>query len=161
MSNQWNRLPNKPPSIFTGKKERDLVKQITTELTERVIGEQILYFPIDIEHSNFHPLYGECINKTFLPPIRVYALINWDGSETKTENGTIDRRNSIVVHFHSRRLQEDQNIYVTVGDFVRYGDEFFEIVEINQPRLTFGQVEHKLEVEAKCIKSRSSYFNAE
>ena len=79
---KWKQ-PEQPPSpLFTGQKERDLVKQVNDELIERVIGQQLLYFPLDIEHTNYHPLYGEAMNKTYLPPIAVKALIDWEGVET-------------------------------------------------------------------------------
>ena len=65
------------------KKERDLVKQVNDELIERVIGQQVLYYPISMEHTNFHPTYGEAIEKTFLPPVRVYALVEWEGIQTQ------------------------------------------------------------------------------
>ena len=72
--NKWNRPEAPPPPLFFGKKERDLVKQVNDELIEKVIGQQILYYPIDLETTKFHDLYGEAIEKTFLPPIRVYVL---------------------------------------------------------------------------------------
>ena len=46
------------------------------------------------------------------------------------------------------------------GDFVKYGDSFYEIVQLNEPKQIFGQVDHKMEVEAKCIKAREGTFNA-
>ena len=67
--NKWSKPTSPPPPMFFGKKERDLVKQVNDEIIERVVGQQVLYFPIDIDHTNFHPLYGEAIEKTFLPPI--------------------------------------------------------------------------------------------
>ena len=69
--NEWSQPAAPPPPLFTGKKERDLVKQVNDELIERVIGQQVVYYPISVEHTNFHPLYGEAIKKTFLRPIRV------------------------------------------------------------------------------------------
>ena len=80
---KWKQPAAPPPPLFLGKKERDLVKQVNDELIERVIGQQVVYYPIDIEHTNFHPLYGEAIEKTFLPPVRVYALIEFEGIQTK------------------------------------------------------------------------------
>ena len=74
MASRWSQPTTPPPSLFTGEKERDLVKQFNDELIERIIGQPILYYPISHNHSNFHPLYGESIGKTSLPPIRVYAL---------------------------------------------------------------------------------------
>ena len=62
--NKWSQPGAPPPPLFTGKKERDLVKQVNDELIERVIGQQVLYYPISLDHTDFHPLYGEAIEKT-------------------------------------------------------------------------------------------------
>ena len=160
--NKWNKPASPPPPMFFGKKERDLVKQVNDEIIERVVGQQILYFPIDIEHTNFHPLYGEAIEKTFLPPIRVHALVEFQGIETTgTENLYLDKLTKIKVNFHKRRLTEDQNLFVREGDFVRYGEVFYEIVKLIEPKLLFGQVEHRFEIQAECIRSREGLFNAE
>ena len=70
---KWSKPASPPPPLFLGEKERDLVKQVNDELIERVIGQQIVYYPIDISRTNFNDLYGEAIEKTFLPPVRVYA----------------------------------------------------------------------------------------
>jgi hypothetical protein len=158
--NKWSQPSAPPPPLFFGKKERDLVKQVNDELIEKVIGQQIAYYPISLEHTNFHPLYGEAIEKTFLPPIRIYSLITWEGFETTITNYGIDRRPSITVKFHKKRLTADQDLFVREGDFVLYGTIFYEIVSLNEPRQLFGQQEHRFEIEAKCIKARKGLFNA-
>ena len=79
--NKWTKPTNPPPPLFLGEKERDLVKQVNDELLERVIGQQILYIPVSTEFTNFHPLYGEAIQKSFLSPVRVYALVEFDGKK--------------------------------------------------------------------------------
>jgi hypothetical protein len=158
---KWTQPDAPPPPLFTGEKERNLVKQVNDELIERVIGQQIVYYPISIEHTNFHPLYGEAIKKTFLPPVRVYVLVEWEGSDTVTSNLGIDRKGAITVHFHKRRLVEDQDLFVREGDFVAYGSKYYEIVTLGEPREIFGQTEHKMEVVAKCIRAREGLFNAE
>ena len=82
MANEWDRPENPPPPLFLGKKERDLVKQVNDELIEKVIGQQILYYSIDMQTTNFHDLYGEAIEKNYLPPVRVYAMILWKTEKT-------------------------------------------------------------------------------
>jgi len=52
-----------PPPLFLGEKERNLVKQINDELIERVIGQTITYYPISREHTHYHPVYGEAVQK--------------------------------------------------------------------------------------------------
>ena len=161
MGNEWEQPASPPPPLFLGKKERDLVKQVNDELIERVIGQTIAYYPIDIERTNFHDLYGEALTKTFLPPVRVNALIEFDGITTKySSNIGLDKESSITIHFHKRRLTEDQDLYVREGDFVLYGDILYEIVTLSEPKQLFGQIDHKLEITAKCIRAREGLFDA-
>mgnify|MGYP003124041494 FL=1 len=159
--NKWSRPAAPPPPLFFGKKERDLVKQVNDELIEKVVGQQILYYPIDLETTRFHDLYGEAIEKTFLPPIRVYALVEFTEFSTKyMENVGVDAESEIQVHFHKRRLEEDQDLFVREGDFVLYGNKYYEIVTLSKPKNLFGQVEHSFEIAAKCRKARKGLFDA-
>jgi hypothetical protein len=158
---EWER-PTQPPSpMFFGEKEKDLVKQINDEIIERVVGQQVLYFPIDVESTDFHPIYGEAIEKNFLHPIRVFALVEYQGVETSDmENIALDKATKIKVNFHKRRLTEDQNLFVREGDFVRFGEIFYEIVKLIEPKILFGQPETRFEVGAECIRARDGLFNA-
>ena len=78
-------------------------------------------------------------------------------AETKTG---IDKMWEINVHFHKRRLTEDQDLFVREGVFILYGDTHYEITTLNEPRQLFGQTDHKMEIEANCIKSRRGLFDA-
>jgi hypothetical protein len=130
-------------------------------LIEKIIGQQILYYPIDIETTNFHELYGEAIKKTFLSPIRVYALVEFTEYSTEyLESGGIDKTWEINVHFHRRRLTEDQDLYIREGDFVLYGDFYYEIVKLSEPKKLFGQVDHSFEIAARCRRARKGLFDA-
>ena len=161
MSNEWERPEQPPPPLFLGKKERDLVKQVNDELIENVIGQQILYYAIDMQTTSFHDMYGEALQKTFLPPIRVYALITFDDESTNYLEGFgIDKVSQITVKFHKRRLEEDQDVFVREGDFILYGDIYYEIVKLSQPRKLFGQVDQTFEIAATCKRARKGLFDA-
>lgn len=160
MSNEWER-PTQPPSpMFLGEKEKNLVKQVNDEIIERVSGQQILYFPIDMGTTNFHPIYGEAIVKNFLHPIRVFALVEYGGIESSFLEGIgIDKTATLTVNFHKRRLTEDQDLFVREGDFVRFGSIYYEIVKLIEPKLLYGQPETRFEITAECIKARDGLFN--
>ena len=159
--NKWSQPANPPPPLFFGKKERDLVKQVNDELLERVVGQQVAYYALDQELTNYHSIYGEAIEKTFLPPIRVYALVEWESYESVYDSSIgVDKRSAIVVHFHKRRLTEDQDLFVREGDFVYYGDKYYEIGQLSEPKRLFGQPEHRIEVSAKCVAAREGLFDA-
>jgi len=160
MSNEWEREPAPPPPLFTGKKEKDLAKQVGDEVLERVVGQQVLYYPISVEHTKFHDVYGEAIEKNFLSPVRVYVLVDWEGLKTETGKFGVDRRSEITVHFHKRRLTEDQDLYVREGDFVLYGEIYYEIVSLDEPKQMYGQIDARYEVTAKCTRAREGKFNA-
>jgi hypothetical protein len=158
--NEWSRPTSPPPPLFLGEKERNLVKQVNDELIESVIGQQILYYPIDLETTDYHPIYGEAQTKNYLAPIRIYALVEWTSYSTSYLEGVgIDKENSITISFHRRRLVEDQNLFVRIGDFVLYGDIYYEIVKLEEPQKLFGQVDHDFEIKALCKKTRKGLFN--
>ena len=137
--NRWTQPLQPPPPMFVGRAERDFVKQINDEVIERVVGQQVLYFPINRTTTNYHELYGEAINKNFLPPLRVYSLVEFNESTRTQQEYGFDNIYNITVHFHKRRLTQDQNLFVRLGDFVQYDQMFFEIVDVFEPRYLFGQ----------------------
>ena len=159
--NKWSQPTQPPPPLFFNKKERDLVKQVNDELIERVIGQTILYYPIDTDSTNFHPLYGEAIEKTFLPPVRVMALIEWGNIATETSHTYgMDKTGTLTCHFHDRRISDDQDLFVREGDFILYGQIYYEIVNVDFPAQLFGQIDHQVEVSAKCLRARKGVFDA-
>jgi hypothetical protein len=156
--NKWTQPDAPPPPMFFGQKERDLVKQVNDELAERVVGQTVAYYPISIEHSNFNEIYGEAIDKVTLPPIRVFAYVVVENEQTNQKYG-YEYQSKLTVNFHRRRLTEDQDLFVRAGDFVQYGDLFYEIVKTyNDTRYYFGQVEHKFQISAECVRAREGTF---
>lgn len=156
--NKWNQPAAPPAPMFFGKKERDLVKQVNDELSERVIGQPIAYYPISTEESNFNETYGEAIEKVSLPPIRVYAYVDV-ANEQSNEKFGYEYQSKLTVYFSERRITEDQNLYVRVGDFIQYGEFFYEIVKtFDDTRYYFGQVEHKFQIAAECVRARKGTF---
>ena len=156
--NKWTQPTAPPPPLFTGKKERDLVKQVNDELAERVLGQTIAYYSISLEESNFNQSYGEAVDKVTLPPVRVFAYVVVDNEQTNEKYG-YDYQSKLTINFNRRRLVEDQNLFVRAGDFVQYGDVFYEIVKTyNDTRYYFGQVEHKFQVSAECVRARRGLF---
>lgn len=157
-NNKWGQPAAPPPPMFFGKKERDLVKQVNDELSERVVGQPVAYYPISIEDTNFNTTYGEAIDKVTLPPVRVFAYVVVGNEQTNDRYG-YEYVTDLTVNFSERRITQDQNLYVRPGDFIQYGELFYEIARIyNDTRYYFGQVEYKFQVTAECIRARQGSF---
>lgn len=158
MANKWSRADAPPPPLFVNEAEKDFIKQVGTELLERVIGTTVMYYPLDIQGSNYHQLYGEAIEKVYLSPIRIFVLVKYEGSKTETNNLGVDKYSTLEVWFPQRRLTEDQNLNVMEGDIIFFGSEYYEIFELNSPNFIFGDPETKVEIIAKCRKARENFF---
>lgn len=158
--NNWERPQQGPPRLFFNQKEKDFVKQVNDEIHERIIGQQILYYAIDVETTNFHPIYGEAIDKTFLPPLQCYVLVEWPGLETEVMEYA-DAKQQIIVHFHKRRITEDKDLFVRLGDFVSYGDSYYEIIKLHEKKQLFGDISAKFEISATCMRAREGLFDSE
>ena len=156
--NKWTQPDAPPPPMFFGQNERDLVKQVNDELAERVVGQSVAYYSVSMEDTNFNSTYGEAIDKVTLPPVRVFAYVIVDNEQDNEKYG-YEYQSKLTINFNRRRLVEDQNLFVRAGDFVQYGDLFYEVVKIyNDTRYYFGQVEHKFQVSAECVRARRGLF---
>jgi hypothetical protein len=96
-----------------------------------------------------------------MSPIRVHALVKYDSQQTTTTNLGIDRIEKISVMFHKRRLSEDQNLFVREGDFVLYGEYYYEILTLEEPKWLYGQVDSRFEIQAKCVRARRGLFDGQ
>jgi len=156
----WKRPASPPAPLFFGEKERNFVKQVVDEVTECVNPQVVLYYPISVKHTNFHPLYGEAIEKTYLPPVRIAARVYWgDGRVTTTEKHNLDSESKITVRFQKRRITEDLNLFVRQGDVVYYGDQFYEIQKTAEPDELFSQSDFRFEITAECLRVRAGQFD--
>lgn len=156
----WSRPASPPSPLFFGEKERNFVKQINDEVTECINPQVIIYYPVSVKHSNFHPLYGEAIEKSFLPPVRVATRVYWgDGRVTTTEKHNIDSESRITVRFLKRRITEDLDLFVRQGDVIFYGNQFYEIQKLGEPDELFGQADQRFEITAECLRVRGGQFD--
>ena len=90
----------------------------------------------------------------------MFALIDWEGLKTETDKYGLDVTTSLTVHFHKRRITEDQDIFVREGDFVLYSGFYYEVLTLNEPAQLFGQTDQRFEISAKCIRARKGLFDA-
>jgi hypothetical protein len=60
-------------ALFVGRAERDFVKQINDEVIEKVVGRTSSLFSHRRARQLISNFYGEAINKTFFPLVRVYS----------------------------------------------------------------------------------------
>lgn len=135
------------------------INEISRELIQHVVGQEITYYEISPELSKTNDMYHESISKTWKTAVKINALVKWD-NETSTAGGMgISSQYSLEVYFHTLELEE-RDIRPREGDFVEFGQVFFEITSVTQPQIVFGQSNNKILTKCVCVPSREGQFQA-
>ena len=130
--------------------------------------------------NNFRPL-------TYTKP--VFDLVNGIGTLFESINFTYPKIDSLIVQPHladiTQRnypslnvneftLDDDslflnglikpnspiiKDLFQREGDFIAYGESFYEVVALKEPKELFGQVDRRVEISAECIKAREGTFD--
>jgi hypothetical protein len=143
--------------LFIGDQEINFFNAIGKELIQEIVGQTIVYYSVSNQMTNADDLYGEAMRKTVYVPLEINALVLYEAPTQTTSQFTEDTVYSIEIYFHLHELRERQ-IEPKNGDFVKFGENFYEVEELTVPDLVFGQIEHKVQVKARCRKARAGQF---
>ncbi len=141
-------------------RELDLIDRWSKELIQDVVRQEIIYYAISQEESSVHDVYDEAVVKEWLNPVRINARVEFDQLATTAGGGTLDSTYSVKVYLHVDECK-DRNIVPRDGDFVEYGEMFFEISTVTLAQPVFGQINDKLKYELTCVPSREGQFKAD
>jgi hypothetical protein len=142
---------------FVTSREVAFINSINRELVQHVVGQEIYYYAISKPETRVHRLYNEAIVKTWSPPVKINALVRWEDNPTKATLLGLDSSPGCEVFFHTQELEE-RNVVPTEGDFVEFGEVYFEITSFMQPEIVFGQINNKIMTQCKCVPSRQGQF---
>lgn len=141
------------PRLFLGQKEADFFSDITKEIIKDVAGQKIFYYTVREDLSDVHEVYEEALHKIFNPPVQIECMVEWQPSEVKTTQFGHEQTKVITAYLHYRDLI-DRDINVRQGDFISYGEFFFEITSFIYDKLVYGQVERVSSIKLTAKQTR-------
>ena len=144
--------------LFITSREIDLIADLNKEIVKDVLGQKVYYYSVRDDVSDVHDVYEESIEKIFDPPIEVECRVTWNPDDTKTDNFGYEKKAKLDAHFHYRDVL-DKEINVREGDYISYGDNFFEVTSIVYDKSIFGQIEHVTGLKLVCRQARSGEIN--
>ncbi|MBG17533.1 MAG: hypothetical protein CMB77_04195 [Euryarchaeota archaeon] len=144
--------------LFITPREIDFISDLTKEINKDVIGQKVFYYKIRPDLTDIHEIYEEAMTKVFNPPVEVEARVDWDPSEIKTTRFGTETVKTIQVYIHYRDLL-DRNLEIQEGDYISYGNIFFEITSSIFTSLIFGQVEYKTGLKLACKQARKGQID--
>lgn len=154
-----SRKIDKMSRKFITDREVKFINDINRELIQRVVGQEIYYYAIDLEANRPHRLYRESVQKSWKPPVKVNALVLWGNPTTAVTPLGADAKYEAEVYCHTQELDE-RNVRPREGDFVEFGGVFFEIASVTQPQIVFGEVNEKIMTKLACVPAREGQFKA-
>ncbi|HEU5118178.1 MAG TPA: hypothetical protein VFT74_16290 [Isosphaeraceae bacterium] len=143
--------------LFVTDREINFINSIQRELVQHVVVQEVKYYAILEDRTRAHSLYNEAVKKVWSPPVSINARVLWENPEEKSTNLGSDSTYRAEVYFHTRELQE-RNVEPKQGDFIEFGEVFFEIASVTRPDIIFGQVNNKTQVKCTCVQSRQGQF---
>jgi len=146
--------------LFIGQQEIDLINEINKELIQEIIGQKIFYYAVSEKLTTADALYGEAIKKVTYTPVEINALVLFNAPQQTMTQFDLDTIYSIEIYFHLHELAE-RGIAPKVGDFCKFGKTYYEIEQLTQPQIVYGQIDHKVQVKAVCRVARQGQFSVD
>jgi len=143
--------------LFIGTREIDFFNDISREVMKDIVGQKIYYYSIDYARTLVNDLYQEAPQKVFHHPIEMNALVQWNQSEQNTGGAGHDAIRKLEIFLHTRDLIY-KRINVVLGDFISYGEAFYEIVEIRGADTVAGQIEYQMGTKLSVRQARKDQF---
>ena len=143
--------------LFVGQREVDFFSDIAKEIIKDVAGQKIYYYTIREDLSDIHSVYEESMEKIFNPPIELECLVEWQPSEVKTSQFGHEQIKTISAFLHGRDLI-DRDLNILQGDYISYGDIFFEVTSLIYDKLAYGQVERVVSLKLNAKQTRIDHI---
>lgn len=140
-------------NLFFGYEDKQLFQNIAEELLGGIVRQHILYWKIDIQATQFDDVYGETREKVFRQPVKVNALVEFEHKPSETARGAELIKNLNIGLL--RKNLEELHLEVREGDFVQFGNIFFEIMNVDY-NIIQHQPQHRFDFFLICNEIRQS-----
>ncbi len=146
-------------SLFFDKRTENFINTINSELIEIVMMQPITYYSVVGELTESDDIYGESQNKTYRQPVLLYGRILYNEPVVVTGNFSTETQYSLGVYLQHKRIEDDLKVRPKIGDYLQFGEKFYEVVSCIYPKMIGGIPQFNLGVTLECISSRQSNFN--
>ena len=152
---------DRTPSLFIGDRELTFFQRVATELMECVTQQKVRYYAIEESLTQADDLYNESPKKFFRQPIEVYALILYNEPAIETGTWSTETRYSIKLYIQKFRVEQDLKMTPRIGDFLEFGNHYFEIAKVWEPQLIAGldTPGFKMGVYVEAVTTRADVFS--
>ncbi len=149
-------------SLFIGDRELTFFQRVNTELIECVTQQKLRYYSIDSTRTKADDLYGEASEgKVFRTPIEIYCLILYNTPIVSTGSFSTEIQYSLKFYVQKFRIEQDFHLLIRIGDFVEFGQKYYEVNKTWEEKLIAGQdtAGFKIGTYAEALSTRADVFS--
>ena len=144
---------------FISDRDVEFFKSIAREVVDDVVQNIITLFKINLNETKVN-IYGEAMNKTWLPGVNLYALVDREAESTRYEGFGSDTDQNII--FKVDRFKcEEINVYPEIGDVILYNNSYFEIDNTTEIQFAGGQPYNSFSIVITAFMVSKSNLNIE
>jgi len=146
------------PKFLVGR-DIELFKSIARELVDDVVENICVLFKVNLNETKIN-LYGEALNKTWHPGVKLNVLINKSGQTAGYEGFGADTSQNVEFRF-DRWMLEEKNTYPEIGDIIFFDQSYYEIDNTTEVQFVGGLSENNFSVVCSTFMVRKSQLNIE
>lgn len=144
--------------LFIGQREQNLISDLTKEVIRDIVGQKVYYYAISELKTRNHEIYNESSDKVWDAPVELSALVGSPERTVKTDIFGPEHLAKLEVFVHYRDMI-DVGVNISIGDFLRWGDTVYEIVDIANLRNVYGHAESTDGLKLSCVQARKGQID--
>ena len=123
--------------LFGSNRDFDLLVNINRELLHDIVEQEILYYKIALNDTEFN-IYGESLEKTYNTPVKLNCLITRGDQVVDIQEFGPDLGREASFAFLRPDL-EDKVVVPEVGDIVLWHEDYYEVDTVRENQLFLGR----------------------
>ena len=124
-------------SLFGSQRDYKLFAGINKELLSDVMEQEVLFYKISLNDTSAN-IYGEALEKSYLPPVKVNCRIDTQQGQTTDDDFGSDYT-KLVDYYLLRDQLVEANIVPEVGDIIMWHDNYYEVDTVIENQFFLGR----------------------
>ena len=146
-------------SKFAIGRDIELFKSFARELVDDVVQNTIVLFKINMSETKVN-IYGESLNKTWNPGVKLYALYSKSPEDVVYEGFGPEMQQNITFKL-DRAMCEEKNVYPEIGDIIYFDTSYYEIDNTNEIQMIGGNPDNNWSIVCETFMVTKSNLNIE
>ena len=123
--------------LFGSARDAHLIRSLSRELMHDFIQTEVELYKLSLPDTETN-IYGESGKKTYYQPVRLFSLITPEDSTSVDDDIGLNIARNVVYAFLRDDLK-DNNVYVSIGDIIKWDSLYYEVDNLRIQQYWMGR----------------------